>query len=160
MYKDPARAERRINYLLALNAGAHMNRDASLMLLSPLAADASQAEADARANVLKAAAVAHSTVVGNTEYDGYHKATGLTAATTLNAIADSSTLATCRTLTNGLLTWAGAHADASGVHFHDDTVLNAMSLTTATGSATLPQLAVDLNDLLAAFRLHFASASE
>lgn len=125
----------------------HMEADTSLDALAALAEPDSQANANARANALKAHFATHAASVGTRAADGAHLAADTGNAATLAAVADASDLATSITLVNALLVAYAAHGAQAGVHFHDDATLAAAAITTDP-PVTLTNVCVDLNDLL------------
>lgn len=143
------------NYLLAVAGTVHMAKHTDLAALIALAGGATQAEANARANALKASAVAHAASVGSSSVNGDHKAAEVTAIGVLAAVAAASTLGTCITLINALFVWHKAHAIEAGVHFHDDTAPASNTLT-VDPPVTLANCITDLNDLLTMVKAHYA----
>jgi hypothetical protein len=110
-------------YLLAAYNRVHMNDDLEgLEDLIALGGGATQAQANARAEALRVAMVAHMDSVGSPAVDGDHLAAdpinraNLTDIPTLTGTSD---LAACITLVNGLNESLRAHATQPGVHFHD-----------------------------------------
>lgn len=144
------------NYLTALGGTAvHMRKDVGKETLTALAGGALQADANARANALKADAAIHAASVGSQSVNGAHLAADATAAATLAAIPAASTLGTCITLINGLFAWHQAHAIQSGTHFHNDTVPAGQSMTN-TPPTTLAHCITNLNELVTMMQAHFA----
>lgn len=131
----------------------HMEVDfEGLLSLSPLPSNATQAQANARANALKVAWNAHLAGVGTVLEDGEHL-----AADTANAVAtiDASSVDTCEALVIALLASIIGHGDETGVHFSDDTGAGGTGATmTEADPETLPDLISDLNDLKTAMTTH------
>lgn len=143
-------------YQTALTGSAvHMKKNIGTATLTALAGDALQADANARANALKAEAATHAASVGSQSADGAHKAADTTVAATLAAIPAASSLETCITLINGLFVWHQAHATQSGTHFHNDSAPAGNTLT-VDPPVTLANCIADLNDLVTMMQAHFA----
>ncbi len=110
-------------YLLAAYNRVHMNDDAhGLGDMIPLAGGAAQAEANARAEALRVAMIAHMDSVGGPSVDGDHPTEDPINRAVLAAIptlTDLSDLAACIALVQGLNTSLVKHATQPGVHFHD-----------------------------------------
>lgn len=142
-------------YLHALINGVHMEADLEgVVSLTPLAGGALQSAANARANALKTAMIAHMAGVGTVFVDGEHLAADTGNSATLAAIAAATDLPTCITLINGLSDASIAHGDESGVHFHDDMTEAGASITNDPPT-TLAHCITDLNDLRQIFLDHF-----
>lgn len=159
---DVAALKIKTQYMHALIDGVHMGTDAGgLDALVALAGGATQAQANARAEALRTAILAHMTSVGTITAVGEHKAADTGNHDTLAAIAaltPSSLLAACITLVNGLNAAIVAHGDQSGVHFHDDATAAASTITTDPPT-TLAHCITDLNDLLTTYSDHLALGS-
>ncbi len=119
----PERLRTFTKYLLAAYDRVHMDDDdEGLGDLTPLSGGASQADANARAEELRVAMLAHCESVGTPSVDGDHLAEDSINADVLSAIptlTSLSDLPTCITLVNGLNTALLRHNTQPGVHFHD-----------------------------------------
>lgn len=156
---DPDLVDNRLNYIAARAAGTHAYVDADLhglLGLADVAGGATQAVANTRANLLKAAMLEHMASVGTPTVAGAHRAADTGAAATLTAVAAASDLATSITLVNALLAAVVDHGNQPGVHFHDDPDAVAAAITT-NPPTTLAHVITDLNDLIDVYRAHFAS---
>jgi hypothetical protein len=145
-------------YTLALLNRAHMLVDTSVSALVALGGGALQAAANAQANAIKAACLAHAASVGTATADGGHLAADVALAATLNAIPAATEINSCIALVTGIKTFQTAHATSAGVHFNDDAAL-AAAVITAVPPVTLANCITDLNDELAALQAHFALGS-
>jgi hypothetical protein len=119
----PSRLRTVIKYLLAAFNRVHMdNDDQELEDVTALALDATQAEANARAETLRVAMLAHMDSVGSPTVNGDHLQPDPINRATLVAIptlTDESDLTACIALVEGLNASLKAHETQPGVHFHD-----------------------------------------
>jgi hypothetical protein len=144
---------------LALINRVHMKiGQQGLDALVALAGGATQPQANARAEALRAALIAHMALVGTFNTDGEHLAADAANSATLAAIPAATTLGTCITLITGLQAADVAHANAAGVHFHDDATLLASTITVVP-PVTLANCITDLNDLLVNMLAHLNRGS-
>ncbi len=154
---DITALEVKSKYTLALVNRKHMKVDTALVGVAALVAE-DQTATDERAEAIRTALLAHMASVGTYLVDGSHLAADTALAATLAAVPAATNLATCIVLVNALLVAANSHGDSSGVHFHDDATLGALTITTDPPT-TLAQCRTDLNDILAALQTHFALGS-
>lgn len=156
---DYNKVDARLQYLSARAVGTHAAVDADhhgLLDLADVAGGATQAVANTRANLLKAAMIEHMASVASETVQGAHKAADNGNSATLAAVAAASNLATSITLVNALLVAINEHGDEAGVHFHNDADAAGATITTDPPT-TLAHVIADLNDLLDAFNAHFAT---
>lgn len=156
---DYNKVDARLQYIAARAVGTHAAVDADhhgLLGLADVAGGATQAVANTRANLLKAAMVEHMASVGSETVQGAHKTADTAASATLAAVAAASDLNTSITLVNALLAAVVDHGDQAGVHFHNDPDAVAASITTDPPT-TLAHVITDLNDLLDVYNAHFAT---
>lgn len=110
-------------YLLAGYNRVHMAADSEgLDALVALTGGATQAQANARAEALRAAMLAHMDGVGTTSADGEHLASDPINRATLAAVpalTSGSNATACATLVVALNAALNKHATQPGVHFHD-----------------------------------------
>ena len=149
-------------YLLAavVPSNVHMDLDTSFSDYVPLNSSAgvtTQAQANARANAMKAVAIAHAASVGTYLVDGYHKLADTANAATLAAVPAASTLATSKTLTTALFAWLVNHGDniTDAAHFNADATAGAATVTDSTPD-DLDEVALVLNEILVLMQAHFA----
>jgi len=142
---------------LAISTDYHANQNQQgLDALAALAGVGTQAVANARANALKTAMIAHMASVGTRTARGSHKNADTANSATLAAVADASDLATSITLVNALLVAINTHNNQATRHFHDD----ATSVTITTDPpTTLAHVRTDCDDLLAAMVTHMAAGA-
>lgn len=136
----------------------HMKIDTSVAALTALVTpSAVQADVNARANALKAAAIAHAASVGTYLVDGSHILAETTDAATLAAVPAATNLATSKTLTTALVAWIINHGDdiSEDAHFLTDAAAGATTVTDSTPD-DLDETALVLNELTVAFQEHFA----
>ncbi len=144
-----------VNFTTALVKGIHaLANTQGLGVLSPLGGGASQAAANARAELFRTACLTHGTGVGTFSTAGEHLGADTANNAVLAAVPAATSEATCATLTEAIYTWSWTHAYDSGVHFRYDGVLGNSTIS-VDPPVTLADTITDLNDLLVNLLTHF-----
>jgi hypothetical protein len=141
------------NYVRAQVSGIHQYapilepREGGLQGLAALTPAGTQPQANARAEALRAAALAHFANVGTMTANGAHRAADAVNAATLGAIPPALGLASAITLASGLAATLAAHGDQDTVHWHEDAALVAFVLPVIP-PVTLADLCDALDEIL------------